>query len=271
MKYSEVEKESRRLFDAGDAAGGRELLLRHGYVEELNPRVQELFLERVPPPDPPKAALTGFLRDVQTAGKRQLKAAQALSRAARGDWTEKAGTWLTDPRTVDALLQGYAVADPKSAVEIVGALGAASERYEVNDLRILNALADSFDGAPDSVKLAIAQAVAHFGTKRSWEIVEQALDCKPPKSAHWTVGLAVARFGEDLPTKARPRFVTRLLDACATQRNADALEAMIEALGEIGDGDTIEPLKELRKSVASDVLRDTIDEAIDLCAERAGN
>lgn len=46
---------------------------------------------------------------------------------------------------------------------------------------------------------------------------------------------------------------------------------MIEALGEIGDADTIDALEELRGSIDSEALHDTIEEAIELCAERVAD
>ncbi len=110
-------------------------------------------------------------------------AARCLNRAANGNWTQPRKEWFTHPERIGSMLQALAHADPEVAVEIIGALGALSQRCGSLDPRIHDALLVAYDGASDPVRLAVAQSIPQFGTPTAWQAVLAALEAKPPRAA----------------------------------------------------------------------------------------
>jgi hypothetical protein len=138
-------------------------------------------------------------------------AARLLNRAANGNWTLARKQWFTHPDRIDALLRAIPHATPDVAVDIIGTLGALSQRYECLDPRIHSTLLHAFASAGDPVKLAIAQAIPRYGTPDAWNAILAALAAKPPKAAQHTVGLATSRYGTSIPDSLKSVFAERLL------------------------------------------------------------
>ena len=160
--------------------------------------------------------LDSALTQIGQADRAAAKAAaRFLNRKSRDNWTLA--------KTIETLLRGLERADADVAVELIGALGAASQRYEFLDGRILDACLDLFNRATDPVRIAIAQAIPHFGTRKAWDLVLQTLSARPPAAAQQTVALAIARYGTTIEPPMRPRAAKALLDISDKQKNLAVL------------------------------------------------
>jgi len=162
-------------------------------------------------------------------------------------------------------------ADAGMAVELVGALGAASQRYDIIDMRIHDTLLDLFDHAADPVRIAIAQAIPHFGTRAAWDLVLQTLSAKPPRSAHHTVALAVARYGATIEPALRLEVAALLLGVIRKQKNRDIQSTIAKAITVVGSAKDLPALHAWLDKAESRTVRDNILQAIAACSERPEN
>jgi hypothetical protein len=196
-------------------------------------------------------------------------AARLLNRTANGNWTLSRKEWFTHPDRIDSLLRAIPHATPNVAVDIIGTLGALSQRYECLDPRIHSTLLHAFASAPDPVKLAIAQAIPQYGTPEAWDAVLATLAAKPPKAAQHTVGLAASRYGTSIPARLKPVFAERLLVTAASQTNRDVLGTLIKGIGAVGSSANVTALRTLLETVDSQTLREYILSAIANCEKRS--
>lgn len=265
-----IERDYKKLLDDGRAEEARDMLLARAYTEGLDEEAQRLYLASFPLAVPPEAGLPKLLEAVRTAPPAErAKAARKLNTFARGNWTESRRQWLTDPRVIADLLAALDIADDKTAVDLIGALGASSQRYKFRDLRIRERLVPLFEGASDPIRIAIVQAIPHFGGADVWALVARGIDCRPSKSAHFAVGLAVARYGESASGAAREALARCIEAACSKQTNMDALGALVKGLRVVGDRGSVDALLAVKDRVESRVLKETVDDAIESCRARS--
>lgn len=239
----------------------RDLALRDAFVDAPDPAAQARFVDRFPPPPEPERGVEALLEAVASSDSPdRARAGRKLNSLARGNWTKARGAWLTDPRVVGKLLAALATADPKTVVEVAGALGALSKRYTLNDPRIRRHLIALWPEATDAVKLAVVQAVCHFGDDDVWRLAVESLSCRPPKQAQHVVGLAVARYGVSAGVVVRAQLARGLEAACAKQKNLEVLDTVVIGLAVAGDLGSIDVLSNLKgRSIHLD---DRVDKAI---------
>ena len=216
--------------------------------------------------------LDSALTQIGQADRAAAKAAaRFLNRKSRDNWTLAKKEWFAREKTIETLLRGLERADADVAVELIGALGAASQRYEFLDGRILDACLDLFNRATDPVRIAIAQAIPHFGTRKAWDLVLQTLSARPPAAAQQTVALAIARYGTTIEPPMRPRAAKALLDISDKQKNLAVLSIVAKAVTEVGTSDDLPALRAWLRRTDSQVIRDEIREAIARCSKNPRN
>ncbi len=76
-------------------------------------------------------------------------AGRLLNRRANGNWTQANKEWFTAQSTVNGLLEALKTSALGARIEIIGTLGALSQRYDCRDARIHDALVSLADGGDD--------------------------------------------------------------------------------------------------------------------------
>jgi hypothetical protein len=212
--------------------------------------------------------MNSALSQIGEADKATVKTgAEFLHRRARDNWTIWKKEWFAREETIKALLTALRGAEEGTAIELVGALGNASQRYDILDSRIHDALVDRFHQAPDKLRLAVAQAIPHFGTRMAWNLILEALSAKPTAAAHHTVALAVARYGKTIEPAIRPKFAKSLLEITGGQNDSDILDTIAMALAVVGSPEDVPALRSWFDSTKNECNRDTILQAIDACSK----
>jgi hypothetical protein len=196
----------------------------------------------------------------EAAGARS--AARLLNRKSRDNWTQQKKEWFQRADTISALLRSTSHADEATLVYVIEALGWASQRYDCNDVRILDTLAALYPHARDKVRIAIAQAIPHFGTRQAWTQVLDTLDARPKKAAEDTVAFSVARYGKSIPPDLRPRFSKSLFAVATSQRDKDILAITAKALALVCSHEDLPALGAWLARTRDPILREDIDEAI---------
>jgi hypothetical protein len=273
MEFDEIRSKCERLRNQGQDSECRDLLLRHGYFQGLEPRVQALFLSYFPPSETLKKEMSGSLHQLSSENPvLRLKAAKYLSGRARGNWSLDNKLWLADPRTVDVLLMALSDNDDGVLRFVINALGNLSQRYSFPDLRIKEALLPIFDSAGDPIRLEIVQAIPQFARdERVCEVILAGLKCRPEKRACWTVGLAVSRYAGSLMTmKSKMRFMDALMPVISKQKNVASFEVMLSAIIMLNLPETLELLNSLCHSVPP-ALAESLNDAIEELKESRGS
>jgi hypothetical protein len=202
------------------------------------------------------------------------RAANKLHRGARGNWTAANKEWFTRPATVSTLLSALRTATPEVTVELVGALGNLSQRYDCLDPRILDGLLALLPRANDRVRIEIAACIPQFGSEAAWLAVLEALDARPKKAARWAVGLAVGRYGQAIPAAMRARFASALLaafldDVKTSGKDYNVFSVLIKALRHVGSSDVVPKLEQVVDAVTSEVALEELRQTIATCAARS--
>ena len=103
-----------------------------------------------------RSDLAAALRDLGSDDPTiRLRGAKALSSRARGNWTRQNKEWLTESRTIDALLAGLADTDKRVLRFVVNALGNICQRYDLHEPRVKDALRDRADMGHVQVQVTV--------------------------------------------------------------------------------------------------------------------
>ena len=103
--------------------------------------------------------------------------------------------WFTHPDRIDSLLRALDQATSNVAIDIIGTLGALSQRYDCLDPRIHSAFLRTFASAEDSVRLAIAQAIQICVCRST--VGRGGLPNKPRRPRHLDQGNRGGGFGRE--------------------------------------------------------------------------
>lgn len=161
---AEIVRQARELMQSGSIDEARELLLRYGYVEASNPKIQDVYAEFVRP----SAALSAWLKE-SAAGLRssdpivRRRTAQKISRAACKSWHKDIAVWARDPRAIDLLLEAARDADEEVVKWTAVAIGAVVTRY-LADRRATPTMRELLHHRTSHARFWAAQALGSIGT-----------------------------------------------------------------------------------------------------------
>lgn len=218
----------------------RDLLLKHGYEEELNPKVQALYQQLIP--DSPE-----FLAEKKTSLKRirsrqlaqRLQAAKHIDHESRMEVNRTRALWLRHPETVETLIAArQEETDARVACYIIRALGWIYTRY-FKDLRVPLELFALYDSPERSIRDGAVAATSFFKHREKWPRLLELLQDSPRKALLLSICHHVR---DETPVAFKRKLQPLLIENW--KRNLvqyDLLDAMVKTV----DKRTVDVFKEL--------------------------
>ena len=199
----------------------RDLLLKHAFEQQLNPRTEKLYFEMIPD----SAAFKKFEQIclaplASTKRGPRMDAAKRLSSEARSGshvFTPLKGLVLRHPTTVASMLRALEdESDPKVKRDLIIALGSTYDRY-LKDQRIFPVLFDFFDSDNKELRLHAIIWTSGFPDREKWPKILEILQAK---STAPVIDAALRHVrSDDSPPKV-PRPIKRKLQPVLLDLNA---------------------------------------------------
>ncbi len=160
--------EAERLIERGETSKARDLLLKRGFVEQVEPEIAGEFARLIPFPRASVAVLEGPLTDLKSADAgRRREAARWLHRESLREISNTKAEWLADPRTTALLIDSLSDPDPGVVKEASGALAFVLRRY-FPDLRAFSPMRALLANSDAQVRFHATVGVGSLRNPERW-------------------------------------------------------------------------------------------------------
>lgn len=185
--------------------------------------------------------LDGILNELQSNNiVTREKAAVYINKVSRGNWTAANKDWLTDTRTISILIDAIEQeTDEKILLELVNTIGNISQRYEYYNPKILNVLIPLYDSPSINIQVEACAKSIQFNNPRTWNAICKIFEKKTTKNTNLSLGLYIARYANNILKEFIDKLSNLIENAFLKEKNIDAKDNLLLALGKVGNKKTI--------------------------------
>ncbi|CAI3923821.1 hypothetical protein [Commensalibacter communis] len=154
--------------------------------------------------------------------------------------------------------------------DLLNTVGSISQRYEYYDLRILEALIPLYEHVSISIKVAACAWTIQFNNPKTWNAICQIFGRKTTKITNRLLGLMIARHAKNVPQNFIVKLSSLIRNAFVQEKNLDAKDALLLALGKVGNDATIAFInKQVLKKGMNRLLKERATHILEEIAERS--
>ncbi|CAI3922501.1 unnamed protein product [Commensalibacter communis] len=191
-----------------------------------------------------------------------------INRLSRGRWTVKNKEFLTDDAVLSIVI--HAIEQEIDITILLNTVGSISQRYEYYDLRILEALIPLYEHVSISIKVAACTWTIQFNDPKTWNAICQIFGVKTTKITNRLLGLMIARHAKNVPQNFIVKLSSLIQNAFVQEKNLDAKDALLLALGKVGNDATIAFInKQVLKKGMDRLLKERATHILEEIAERS--
>ncbi|MCA9138694.1 MAG: HEAT repeat domain-containing protein [Planctomycetales bacterium] len=219
----------------------RDLLLKHGYEKQLDPKVQKLYFELIPDSEQFLRERESTLKKLSSKDKKiRLEAAKYVDNKARAAFRME--QWLRHPTTVETLINALQKEeDPGVCENLVRGLGGIYWSY-FSDLRILPELERAWDSQHKRVVDAAIRWGAGINRPEFWTRV---CDMLGNKLSQQRLQLLLHAIKRDTPVKWKRRLQPLLISQWNAKLNRESKASLAATILNTADERTVDGLREL--------------------------
>ena len=159
----------------------RDLLLKHGYEKELNPKVQSLYFELIPDSQQFLEEKKATLQPLRSRSPdKRLKAASAIDNHARAAF--RLQQWLRHPHTTEAIIEANRRETTPRVIEtLVRSMGAIYNAYFA-DLRLVPEVVAAFESDEKRVVDTAIVWSSGMNSPEAWSHILDLLSKRVPQA-----------------------------------------------------------------------------------------
>lgn len=127
----------------------------------------------------------------------------------------------------------------KILLELVNTIGNISQRYEYYNPKILNVLIPLYDSPSINIQVEACAKSIQFNDPRTWNAICKIFEKKTTKNTNLSLGLYIARYANNILKEFIDKLSNLIENAFLKEKNIDAKDNLLLALGKVGNKKTI--------------------------------
>ncbi|CAM2068932.1 HEAT repeat domain-containing protein [Sulfidibacter corallicola] len=255
--------EAKRLLARGDVGEAKELLLKAGFIDDLDPAVQAAYYDLIPPDPALLRRMDGVLRDL--GGDRDVatrtRAAGLIALEAAAEESLETDAWIRDPRVTDALMEALGNGPAGLVKEAAMALTHIVLRYFA-DYRVRTAFLPLLHGRHAVVRRLACSVVGALAHPDNCELLLPLLEDKAAEVRREAVVVLSEWFEELRPGEGVRMQITVALEKALADPDPQMRERAAFALGNLGDYRSSGALERALAGEGEHLVRETMEEAL---------
>ena len=243
----------------------RDLLLRHGYERKLDPKVQEVFFDLIPPSKSFLDHQRTQLKALQSRnGKQRFEAAKFLGKEGCAEGNLIREEWMKRPELVEAITTALSrETDVKTQEWLIIALRSLFTRY-FEDQRIFPAVFPFFRAGDRGVQRHAILACQHMKNREKWPVIAELMQTTLPQP---TLQVLCGHISSPVaPVGQRRKLLRPLLDCWTPKLNGEAKAQLVSAIMHCVDEQSADEFCALRPTTKA--FRNEVDEWLRLYCSR---